>query len=112
MNIKFLALTLAVLIALVEIAGDFFIKLSGSGKEYINWKWFIPGIIIYALCAVLWFFAIKYEKLFTAGIFFAIASVVFFVLISVFYFKESINAYEIVGVVLAIISMILLGKFA
>jgi small multidrug resistance pump len=112
MNIKIMSLALAVFIALVEIAGDFFIKLSGQGKEYINWKWFIPGFIIYSLTAFLWFFAIKHEKLFTAGIFFAISSVIFFVLISVFYFKESINAYEIVGIIFAIIALILLGKFA
>lgn len=112
MNIKILSLALAVLIALVEVAGDFFIKLSGQGKEYITWKWFIPGFIIYSLTAFLWFFAVKHEKLFTAGIFFAVSTVIFLVFISVFYFKESINFYEILGIMLAIISLILLGRFA
>jgi small multidrug resistance pump len=112
MNIKIISLALAVLIALVEVTGDFFIKLSGQGDKYINWKWFIPGFLIYSLTAVLWFFAVKHEKLFTAGIFFAISTVLFLVLISFFYFKESINSYEIVGIILAIISLILLGKFA
>jgi len=112
MNIKIFALLLVVFIALIETAGDFFIKLAGQGKEYIDWKWFIPGFLIYMLTAVLWFFAIKHEKLFTAGVYFTIFTVLALVAVSVFYFKESINFYEVIGVVLAIISLILLGRFA
>lgn len=112
MNIKIISLLVVLLIALIETAADFFIKLSGSGKEYMNLKWFIPGFILYSATAFLWFYAVKHEKLFTAGVFFAVFTVLFLTLISVFYFKESLNIYEAIGIVLAVISLILLGRFA
>jgi len=112
LNIKTISLLVVLLVALIETAADFFIKLSGSGKEYMNLKWFIPGFILYSLTAFIWFYAIKHEKLFTAGVFFAVFTVILLTLISVFYFKESMNVYEAIGIVMAIISLILLGRFA
>lgn len=54
----------------------------------------------------------KYIKLSTLGVFYGISTVLFLTIISVFYFKENLNIYEIIGIVGAIISLILLGKFA
>jgi drug/metabolite transporter (DMT)-like permease len=98
--------------ALIGVIGDFFIKISGDGPTYISWKWFILGFTIYALTAVGWFFAFKHVKVSTLGVFYALSTVLFLVMLGVFYFKESLNSYEIAGVGAAVVAIILLGRFA
>jgi len=107
-----LALLGTILLALVGVAGDFFINLAGEGKKFIDWKWFTLGLIIYASTAFGWFFLMKHIKLSTLGAFYAVSTVLFLTIVSVFYFKESVNTKEVFGIGLAIISLILLGKFA
>lgn len=106
------ALVLTIFLAIVGVVGDFFINLAGEGKKFIEIKYFIIGFVVYALTAFGWFFVMKYEKLSTLGVFYAITTVVFLTIISVFYFKEAINAYEVAGIVLAVISLVLMGRFA
>ncbi len=102
---------LAIILAFVGVVGDFFIKLAGLHKT-MEIKWFSVGLIIYALTAFGWFFAIKHIKLSTLGVIYAVSTVLFLVIIGVFYFKESLNAYEILGVAIGVISIVLLGRFA
>lgn len=111
-HVAIFAIILVAVISIIEVLGDFLIKLSGQGAKYIDWKLFIPGFAIYSFTAILWFFAIKNEKLSTLGVFFSIFTILCFVAIDVFYFKEQMNSYEIVGIILALISLVLLGRFA
>ncbi|MFH1170208.1 MAG: transporter [Candidatus Vogelbacteria bacterium] len=100
-----------ILLALVGVLGDFFIKLSGI-KIPADWRLFSIGLIIYALTAFGWFFVMRQVKLSTLGVFYALGTVLFLTLVSTLYFKESLNPYEIIGIILAIISLVLLGRFA
>ncbi len=106
------SLLLIVFLSLIGVIGDFFIKLSGSGTKFIELKWFIIGFVIYALTAFGWFYVMKNIKLATLGVFYAISTVIFLTIVGVFYFKEHLSVYEIVGIITGIISLILLGKFA
>jgi len=72
----------------------------------------ILGAVIYGLTAFGWFFLMRRIKLSTLGVLYAVGGVVLLTLISVFYFKEKINPFEITGILLAIISLILLARFA
>lgn len=110
-NIKLLSILGIFVLAAVGVLGDSFLKISGSGKS-VDIKLFIIGFVIYALTAFGWFFVIKYNKLSTLGVFYAISTIIFLLIVGVFYFKESLNSYEIIGIVLAIISLILLGRFS
>ena len=86
--------------------------MAGEGKKFIEPKYFIIGLVVYASTAFGWFFVMKHEKLSTLGVFYAVTTVLFLTLVSVFYFKESINAYEIAGIALAIVSLVIMGRFA
>ena len=99
-------------LAIIGVVGDFFIKLAGNGPRYIDLKWFILGLVIYTLTAFGWFYVMKHINLATLGVFYAISTVLFLTLISAFYFKEGFNIYEGMGIVFAIISLILLSRFA
>ena len=109
---KLIPIIIAVFLSFVGVVGDFFIKLSGSGHKFMEIKWFILGFIIYGLTAFGWFYVMKNMKLATLGVFYAISTIIFLIIVGVFYFKESLNVYEIVGIGLAIISLIILGRFA
>lgn len=112
MNKVLISLFATIFLALVGVIGDFFIKLSGNGKKFINLRWFIIGLFIYASTAFGWFYVMKNIKLSTLGVFYAISTILFLTAVSIFYFKENVNIYEIIGIGLAIVSIILLGKFA
>ncbi len=109
---KFVPIIIAVFLSLVGVIGDFFIKLSGQGIKFMEIKWFVIGFLIYGLTAFGWFYVMKDIKLATLGVFYAVSTVIFLVIVGVFYFKESLNVYEIVGISLALISLIILGRFA
>jgi len=107
-----IAIILAIFLALVGVAGDFFVKLAGSGSKYLVIKWLIIGALIYGSTAIGWFYVYKRIKLSTSSVFYAISTVLFLTCVSVFYFKEKLNVYEIIGIATAIISLILLKRFS
>ena len=72
----------------------------------------ILGAVIYGLTAFGWFFVMREIKLSTIGVLYGVSCIVFLTLIGVFYFKEKINLMETFGVFLAIISMVILSRFA
>ncbi|MBI2631980.1 transporter [Candidatus Pacearchaeota archaeon] len=111
MNIIVISLIFIIVLALIGVVGDFFIKIAGKEKN-INWFWFIIGLTIYASTAFGWLFVMRHVKLSTLGVFYGISTVLFLVFLSVLYFKESLNYYEGLGIIFAIISIILLGRFA
>ena len=101
----------AILLALIGVVADFFIKLAGSGSKYIELKWFVLGALIYALTSFGWFYVMKHIKLSTLGVFYAVSTIIFLVIVGVFYFKEELRFYEGLGIFLGIISLILLWRF-
>ncbi len=107
-----IALLLIVLLSVVGVAGDFFIKLSGNGPKYIEYKWFLLGLVIYASTAFGWFYVMKEVKLATIGAFYAVSIVLLLTGVGVFHFGEKLNYYEIGGIVSALISVVLLARFA
>lgn len=106
------AILVVALLALVGVIGDFYIKLSGIGPKYIDTKWFVLGFIIYASTAFGWFYAMKQIKLSSLGVIYALTTALLLVVLGIFYFDEKLNAYELVGIATAIISLILLSRFA
>lgn len=112
MDAKLLSLLGIVFLSAIGVFGDFCIKLSGSGKNFMDLKWFILGFVIYGLTAFGWFFVMKNIKLSTLGVFYALSTIIFLIIVGVFYFKEPLNYYEILGIIFAIVSIILLGRFA
>lgn len=99
-------------LSLVGVLGDYFLKVAGNGEKYIDWKWFVVGAIIYSSTAIGWFFVMKYIKLSTLGIVYATTTVLALTIIGILLFKESLNGYEVVGIIAGIISIILLSRFA
>ncbi len=109
---KYFYIFIVVLMSVFGVLGDYFIKLSGHSQKYILVKWFILGLSVYSLSAFGWFFVMKHIKLSTLGVYYALTTVILLVAVGVFVFKETLNASEIIGVLLAVASLILLARFA
>ncbi|KKU66632.1 MAG: hypothetical protein UX89_C0020G0009 [Parcubacteria group bacterium GW2011_GWA2_47_16] len=105
-------IVIVVLLSILGVIGDFFIKLSGSGQKFIETKWFIVGFIVYASTAFGWFYVMKHIKLSSLGIIYALTTSVLLVFIGILYFHEKLNIYEVIGMVMAVTSIILLSRFA
>ncbi len=99
-------------LAIIGVIGDFFIKLSGYGPKFIEIKWFILGFVLYASTAFGWFWVMKYIKLSSLGVVYAITTMLCLVGVGVFYFHEKLNVYEIIGILMALGSIALLSRFA
>ena len=94
----------------VGVLGDYFIKLAGDGNKYIYYHWFFAGMITYAITAIGWFFVMKHIKLSTLGVLYSLTSVILLVLVGAFVFKEHLNAYDVVGIILGIASILILSR--
>jgi small multidrug resistance pump len=96
----------------VGVLGDSLLKRAGEGATYISWAWFVPGFVVYALTAFGWFYILKEMKLTDMGVAYALSNVILLVLVGVFVFGERLNTYEIIGLGMAVMSIILLARFA
>ena len=101
-----------VLLSLMGVVGDYFVKLSSSGQKYLNIKWLVVGALIYALTAFGWFFPLKHSRLAALGVIYGVSTVVFLSLMGFFFFKQSISAWEWVGIGFGVFSILLLARFA
>lgn len=100
-----------IFLASVGVLGDYFIKLSGSGPKYIIYSKFFLGMFIYSLTAAGWFYVMKHMKLGVLGIFYSLTTVILLAVVGTVIFKEHLNNYELVGIILGVISIIILARF-
>jgi len=109
-----LAFIVGIGLSIITVIGDTLIK-NASLREVLSgrgWLLLISGSIIYGLTAFGWFFIMKKLKLSTLGVLYGVSCIICLTLVSVFYLKERINLMEILGIILAIISLVILYRFA
>ncbi len=100
-------------LSLIGVIADYFIKLAGStNSRTLEIEYFIAGLVIYAATAFGWFYVMRHIKFATLGALYAISTVIMLVIVGVFFFKEQLHPMEIVGIGLAVVSLILLARFA
>jgi small multidrug resistance pump len=107
-----LAILVTVLASIIGVIGDYFLKLASERDQPLTSPWFYIGFLVYASTAFGWVFVMRHMKLATMGVVYSISMILLLMLIGVVFFRETLNAYEIVGVVMAIASMVLLMRFS
>ena len=112
MNSTLMTILFTLGLSLFSVTGDFLIKQASLQKSFSGWKSLLLGSLVYGLSGIGWFFIFKRLKLSTAAVTFSIFLIIMVTLISVLYFKEKISAWEIVGIIMAIISLLILYRFA
>lgn len=107
-----LAVMITMVFSLVGILGDYYLKLASREEDSLRSKWFYIGFVLYATTAFAWVYVMKHLKLATIGVVYSISMVVFLSAIGVLFFDETLNARELTGLVLAVLSLVLLAGTA
>jgi drug/metabolite transporter (DMT)-like permease len=107
-------LTVLVTIAfsLVGVLGDYFLKLASARALPLRAGVFYLGFALYASTAFGWVFVMRHLKLATISVLYSVSMVLLLTAVGAVVFKESLNAYELAGIVLALASLVLLMRFA
>lgn len=112
MDPKTQAVFVTLAFSVVGVAGDYFLKLASKEEESLRTPSFYIGFALYASTAFGWVFVMKHLKLGTISVLYSISMVVMLTAIGVAVFRETLNYYEILGLILAIASLVLLVRFA
>jgi small multidrug resistance pump len=107
-----LAVLVTVAFSLVGVVGDYFLKLASSREQPLRAGWFYLGFALYASTAFGWVFVMRHLKLATISVLYSVSMVLLLTAVGVVLFKESLNYYEVAGIVLALASLVLLIRFA
>ena len=112
MNTILIAFLIGIGLSIITVIGDMLVKHASLQNAFSGWHILILGAVLYGVTAFGWFFVMRRIRLSTLGALYGVSCVILLTLVSVFYFKEKINPMEILGIFLAIISLIILARFA
>ena len=109
---KIWLLLFAVFLSFIGVVGDSFLKTAGQGEKFVRPFYFWLGFFTYAITAFGWFYLMKTFNLFSLGAIYAISTVILTTAAGLLIFKETINGWEVVGIFMAVGSVIILARFA
>jgi multidrug transporter EmrE-like cation transporter len=107
-----LAVLVTVAFSVVGVVGDYFLKLASGKEQSLRSLWFYVGFCVYASTAFGWVFVMKHLKLATISAVYSVSMVLLMTALGVTVFRESLNAYEVAGLLMGIASLVLLTRFA
>ena len=107
-----IAVLVTVAFSVIGVVGDYFLKLASAREQPLATGWFYLGFAFYASTAFGWVFVMRHLKLGTIGVLYAVSMVLLLTAIGVVFFRESLNYSELAGIVLAVVSLVLLMRFA
>jgi small multidrug resistance pump len=112
MDAKALAVVVTIAFSIVGVLGDYFLKRASEHEHSLRTPWFYIGFTLYAATAFGWLFVMKHLKLATISVLYSVSMIVLLTAVGAVFFRESLNAYEIAGLVMAIAALVLLVRFA
>ncbi len=111
MNKHWLAVAVTVGFSMVGVAGDYLLKLASQQPNPLRSRWFYVGFCVYASTAFGWVFVMRHLKLATIGVVYSVSMILLLTSVGALFFRESLNAYEVLGLLMAIGSLVLLVRF-
>lgn len=108
----FSGLIFILIVSLITIIGDVFMKLAGNSGKYIDVRYFLYGMILYLLTGFGWFFVMKKIELSSIGVIYGVSTAMLLALIGVIFFRENLNFIEIIALLMGTASIFLLMRFA
>jgi drug/metabolite transporter (DMT)-like permease len=112
MGTKTIAVLVTIAFSVIGVLGDYFLKLASAREQPLRTGWFYLGFALYASTAFGWVFVMKHLKLATISVLYSVSLVLLLTAIGVVLFRESLNHFEVIGIVLAVASLVLLMRFA
>lgn len=112
MSERLFALLLTVAIGAVCVACDYLLKKASLLPRPFLTRDFWMGFTGYALTAFAWVFVLQRIKLATIGAIYSLTLIILLAVVGTLLFGEKLNQVEILGLILACISVFLLARFA
>jgi small multidrug resistance pump len=112
MGTRTIAVLVTIAFSVIGVLGDYFLKLASAREQPLRTGWFCLGFVLYASTAFGWVFVMKHLKLATISVLYSVSLVLLLTAIGVVLFQESLNYFEVIGIVLAVVSLVLLIRFA
>jgi multidrug transporter EmrE-like cation transporter len=107
-----LPLVVTILFSVVGVIGDYFLKLASDQEHPLKAGSFYLGFVVYASTAFGWVYVMRHLKLATIGAVYSVSMILLLTVVGAVAFRQSLNASEVVGLAMAIGSLILLMRFA
>jgi drug/metabolite transporter (DMT)-like permease len=108
--------TLAILttagLSLLAVLGDYFLKRASDSGAPFRSTWFVIGFVIYASTAFGTVYVFQHLKLATSGVIYAVILILALTVLGAVGFRERLTVLELVGVAMAVGSVLLLGRLA
>ena len=112
MGTRTIAVLVTIAFSVIGVLGDYFLKLASAREQPLRTGWFYIGFALYASTAFGWVFVMKHLKLATISVLYSVSLVLLLTAIGVVLFRESLNYFEVIGIVFAVVSLVLLMRFA
>src|SRR6516164_6837529 len=112
MGTKTLAVLITIAFSVIGVLGDYFLKLASGREQPVRTSWFYLCFVLYASTAFGWVFVMRHLKLATISVLYSVSLVLLLTAMGVVLFRESLNYFEVIGIVLAVVSLVLLMRFA
>jgi drug/metabolite transporter (DMT)-like permease len=106
-----LAFVVIILFSVVGAIGDYFLKLASDSENSYLTKWFAIGLVIYASTAFGWVYVMRTVKLATVGLVYSVSIILLLAAMDVLIFKARPKGLEILGMGMALTSLVLLWRF-
>lgn len=106
------ALVVAIGLAAVGVLADYFLKLASEQTASTRSAWFWTGLAVYAAMASGWVYVMRHLSFTEIGIVYSVSTILLLTLVGTLVLKESLHIHEVVGVLLAFGSLVLLARFS
>lgn len=107
-----LALLLTFGFSLLGVLGDYFLKVASLADRPFRTAAFYVGFAVYGSTAFGWLFAMRHLKLATISIVYSVSIVLVLTGLGVVVFNERLRPTEVLGIALALASLVLLVRFS
>ena len=95
----------------VGIVGDYFLKRASGEANPLMTRSFAIGLVLYSSTAFAWVYVMRHLKLATIGVVYSVCMILMLAGMGIFFFGETLNRYEVLGIVLAVAAIALLARF-
>jgi small multidrug resistance pump len=111
MDDKLAAYLVAVGMSCFGIVGDYFLKRASGEARPLATGAFLVGLLLYSSTAFAWVYVMRHLKLATIGVVYSVCMILLLTGMGVAFFGEALNPYEVAGIALAIVGILLLTRF-
>ncbi|MDD5033047.1 MAG: hypothetical protein PHC85_02960 [Candidatus Pacebacteria bacterium] len=109
--LKIIIFLVATVLTASTVLGDILLKKATLSQKPASSILIIAAALIWGVSAYGWFWILKKMEFLDAGVIFSMGALVLGALVSVFIFKEHLAFAEIIGLILAVISIFLMVEF-